>query len=120
MNVEVVARRPSPEVVEGLLAGLPEWFGIPEAAQQYVADAESLPALVAINDAGQPVGVLVHRRHFPESIEIHVMAVARSCHRQGVGRALVDASRRARLRGRRPPDERQDAGSEVVRKFVEV
>ena len=64
--------------MERLLAGLPEWFGIPEAAQEYVADARSLPALLAINDARQPVGVLVHRRHFPESIEIHVMAVARS------------------------------------------
>jgi GNAT superfamily N-acetyltransferase len=78
-------------VARSWLAGLPEWFGIPEAAQQYVADAASLSALVAISATGQPVGVLVHRRHFPESIEVHVMAVARSYHRQGVGRALVDA-----------------------------
>ena len=91
MKFEVAARGPSPEIAELLLTGLPDWFGIPEATQAYVDEARSLPALVACDDAGEPVGVLVHRRHFPESIEIHVMAVARSWHRRGVGRALVDA-----------------------------
>lgn len=91
MTFEVAARESSPEVVERLLADLPEWFGIPEAVQGYVADARTLPALLAINDAGEPIGVLVHRRHFKESVEIHVMAVARRWHRRGVGRALVDA-----------------------------
>ncbi|HTU30085.1 MAG TPA: GNAT family N-acetyltransferase [Solirubrobacteraceae bacterium] len=91
MKFDVAARESSAEIVERLLTGLPEWFEIPEAVHQYVADAASLPALVAFDQAGEPVGVLVHRRHFLESVEIHVMAVARSWHRQGVGRALVDA-----------------------------
>jgi GNAT superfamily N-acetyltransferase len=82
---------PIPEIVESLLTGLPEWFGLPEAVAGYVADARTLPALLASGDAGRPVGALVHRRHFPESVEIHVMAVERDHHRKGIGRALVDA-----------------------------
>ncbi len=38
MPVQVV-RRADPPAVAGLLASVPEWFGIPEANAQYVADA---------------------------------------------------------------------------------
>lgn len=90
MKLEIVTGGPSPAVVKSLLTGLPEWFGIPEAVDQYVADSATLPTVLATDDANEPVGVLVHRRHFPESVEIHVMAVARGRHRQGIGRALID------------------------------
>lgn len=42
----------------------------------------------------QPVGVLLAARHFPGAAEIHLMAVTRSLHRRGVGRALVEALER--------------------------
>lgn len=77
-------------ITEQLLGRLPAWFGIPEANADYVASATRLPGLVAY--AGQEVvGVLLHRLHFAESAEIHLMAVAPSWHRKGVGRALVAA-----------------------------
>jgi len=90
MNVAIAASRPRPDVVRSLLDDLPEWFGIPEAVDQYVADSATMPTLLATDEAGEPVGVLVHRQHFPESVEIYVMAVARRRHRQGIGGALVD------------------------------
>jgi GNAT superfamily N-acetyltransferase len=91
MTLQITASDPRPEIVERLLLGLPEWFGIPESVEEYVADARRLPTLLATEGDGEPVGILVHRRHFPESAEIHVMAVTRGRHRQGVGSALVDA-----------------------------
>ncbi|GAA1588196.1 MULTISPECIES: GNAT family N-acetyltransferase [Kribbella] len=74
---------------EALLAQLPAWFGIAEANAEYVNAARTLNGLVArVGD--EPVGVLLHRRHFPEAAEIHLMAVGPDHHREGVGRALVN------------------------------
>lgn len=71
-----------------LLTQLPAWFGVPEANDAYVNSARHLPTLVA--QAGeQTVGVLLHRRHFPEAAEIHLMAIAPEWHRQGIGTAMI-------------------------------
>jgi GNAT superfamily N-acetyltransferase len=91
---QVTSRTQDPATVERLLAALPSWFGIESSNRGYVADASELPTYLA-RPAGspdaQPAGVLLARRHFPESAEIHLLAVAPELHRQGVGRALVAA-----------------------------
>lgn len=77
-------------VTKRLLDQLPAWFGIPESNAEYVRSATELPGLIAATN-DEPIGVLLHRRHFPQAAEIHLMAVAPHWHRRGVGRALVDA-----------------------------
>jgi GNAT superfamily N-acetyltransferase len=77
-------------ITDRLLGLLPAWFGIPEANAEYVASATELPGFVARTDT-EPIGVLLCRRHFPSSAEIHLMAVDPSWHRRGVGGALVAA-----------------------------
>ncbi|WP_151081454.1 GNAT family N-acetyltransferase [Nocardioides cynanchi] len=92
MSVSVV-RRTDPEAVGAILASLPEWFGIPEANASYVADAGRLPSYLAV-DADDPddvVGVALLAEHFPGSRELHLLAVRRDRHREGIGRALVGA-----------------------------
>lgn len=83
-----------PATVERLLAALPTWFGIEASNLAYIGDAHELPTYLA-RPAGSPgappAGVLLSRRHFPESAEIHLLAVAPELHRRGVGRALVGA-----------------------------
>jgi N-acetylglutamate synthase-like GNAT family acetyltransferase len=44
---------------------------------------------VAIAD-GEVAGFLTLKHHFPTASEIHVLAVERSMHRRGIGRALVE------------------------------
>lgn len=93
----------APDVVDALLRTVPEWFGIEESNAGYVEAARHLPTylarprfpdrLAAGADAS-PVGVLLVSRHFPGAAEIHLMVVARSQHRRGVGRALVGAVER--------------------------
>jgi GNAT superfamily N-acetyltransferase len=85
-----VVRRADPAAVAGILASVPEWFGIPEANAQYVADAARLPSYLAV-DGDEVVGVALLAEHFPESRELHLLAVRRDRHRQGIGRLLVEA-----------------------------
>lgn len=87
----------APEVVDRLLRSLPEWFGIESSILDYVESARELPAYLARragSDSRAPVGVLLGARHFPGAAEIHLMAVDRSLHRGGCGRALVEAFER--------------------------
>lgn len=89
----------APEAVDRLLRLLPDWFGIESANAGYVMKARELPTYLAWPARGpaveaqepRPVGVLLAARHFPESAEIYLMAVAPAMHRQGIGRALVEA-----------------------------
>jgi GNAT superfamily N-acetyltransferase len=84
-----------PAAVERLLRGLPEWFGIEPAIVDYVEAAGRLPTLLAYETRGEAVGALLLERHFRTAAEIHLMAVARTWHRRGVGRALVEAAEAA-------------------------
>jgi GNAT superfamily N-acetyltransferase len=80
-----------PQLVDALLRSLPEWFGIESSIVEYVAAAEHLPTYLVRQVTGEPAGVLLAARHFPGAAEIYLMAVARSAHRTGVGRALIEA-----------------------------
>ncbi len=95
----VTSGEQAPATVDRLLRSLPQWFGIDSAIAEYVVKAHELPTYLAWPAAGsavpdrepQPVGVLLAVRHFPESAEIHLMAVEPAMHRRGIGRALVEA-----------------------------
>jgi GNAT superfamily N-acetyltransferase len=90
--MRVTNDRRDPAAIEALLRDLPAWFGIESSLRQYVEDAARLPTYLAyLDDEERPVGCLLTRRHFPAAAEIHLMAVARLQHRNGVGRALVRA-----------------------------
>jgi ribosomal protein S18 acetylase RimI-like enzyme len=73
---------------EDILRDLPEWFGFETALLQYVEDMQRLPGLVA-DDDGEVLGFVVLHDHNEDTSELHVFAVRRDCHRQGIGRALL-------------------------------
>jgi Acetyltransferase (GNAT) family. len=75
-------------IAESVLRALPEWFGIEEATRKYVDDAATLPTFAAEPDAG----FLCVKQHMPTAAEVYVMGVVRGRHRQGIGRALVEAA----------------------------
>ena len=84
-----------------LIAALPDWFGIPESNAAYLRDLSRLPSWLAVQ-SGRAVGAITLAQHFPESFEIHFIAVHPSCHRQGIGRLLVaQVEGEARQRGGR-------------------
>lgn len=89
MPIEVV-RRHDPDAAREILASLPEWFGIPEATTSYVEDAGRVPSYLAV-DGDEVVGLALLNEHFPQSRELHLIAVRRDRHREGIGRLLLDA-----------------------------
>ncbi|RIJ60173.1 GNAT family N-acetyltransferase [Clavibacter phaseoli] len=90
MPIEVTSRRSGPDV-RRILEALPDWFGDPAAIDAYVAASESdgYDGLLAVEGA-TVIGVALLRRHFPESAELHLIAVAPDARGRGVGRLLVE------------------------------
>jgi ribosomal protein S18 acetylase RimI-like enzyme len=73
-----------------ILGALPDWFGIPQANQHYIAYVATHPTYVALEN-NKPIGFLTPKQHYPQSAEIYVMAVLPAYHRQGIGRKLITA-----------------------------
>ncbi|MDH3642704.1 MAG: GNAT family N-acetyltransferase [Gammaproteobacteria bacterium] len=71
-----------------LLNELPEWFGIAEANAAYIDVLGTIPTAVALRK-GQLLGFVALEQHNSRSVEIHVLAVNREYHNQGVGSALI-------------------------------
>jgi GNAT superfamily N-acetyltransferase len=81
------------EVCEPILRSLPAWFGIEEAIVQYMADIDHLPTFL-VHEAGEVIGFLTIKQHYPTSAEVLVMGIRQNAHRQGMGRALMHQAQR--------------------------
>ena len=82
-----------------ILEALPEWFGIPEARENYIRESADEIMLVS-SEGGEPDGFLCLKETGRGTLELAVMGVLKEYHRQGVGTALVQAAKRiARERG---------------------
>lgn len=78
-----------PDHVRRILAGLPQWFGLPESNEEYVEKATTLTNVVA-RDGDEVVGICLLVRHNPQSAEIDLIAVPEERHRQGIGRRILE------------------------------
>ena len=88
---EVIART--------ILESLPDWFGIPEATEEYIADSKGRPFFCAYAD-DTPIGFLYLKETGRHTVELAVMGVLKEFHRQGVGRKLfMEAKNEAKRLG---------------------
>ena len=76
-----------------ILEALPEWFGIPEAREEYVSESAGKLFFAAM-DGETPVGFLCLKETGRDTVELYVMGVLKARHRTGAGRALVEAAKR--------------------------
>lgn len=72
-----------------VLEALPEWFGIPEAREQYIRESADEIVLASVED-DQPNGFLCLKETGKDTVELAVMGVLRECHRKGIGRELFE------------------------------
>lgn len=92
-------RQQKQRVARAILEALPEWFGIPEAREDYIRESADEIMLVS-SEGGEPDGFLCLKETGRDTLELAVMGVLKEYHRQGVGTALVQAAKRiARERG---------------------
>lgn len=87
--IDPIPVRGAGAVCREILDTVPDWFGIPEANDAYVAFADAHDTWVAYSARREAIGLISGQQHFPETAEIEMMAVRPEWHRRGVGRALV-------------------------------
>ncbi len=79
-------------IARTILESLPEWFGIPEATEEYIADSKGRPFFCAYQDE-KPVGFLYLKETGKHTVELAVMGVLQEYHRTGIGKALFCAAK---------------------------
>ena len=76
-----------------ILEALPEWFGIPEAREDYIRESAG-QIMLASSEDGETKGFLCLKETGKDTLEIAVMGVRKEYHRQGIGAALMQAAKR--------------------------
>lgn len=74
-------------IARSLLEALQEWFGLPDAREEYIEESQGKPFFCA-EENGQPVGFLYLKETGTDTVELAVMGVLKEYHRKGIGRAL--------------------------------
>lgn len=73
---------------EGVLRTLPMWFGIEDSLLMYARDSARMPTF-AVEEGSQVVAFLTLMQHFPQSWEVHCMAVRADLRGRGHGSSLM-------------------------------
>lgn len=95
MNIEEIHQnQEKSRITRMILESLPDWFGIPQAREEYIADSKDRLFFCAF-DGKTPVGFLYLKETGRHTVELAVMGVLREYHRMGIGRTLFEAARRA-------------------------
>lgn len=95
--VHVVNERETKQrIARVILESLPEWFGIPEARENYISEsADAIMVASWIQDC--PTGFLCLKETGKDTVELEVMGVRKAYHRQGIGRSLFEAAKRVAM-----------------------
>ena len=100
MQIKIIVSDADKEIIaRTILESLPDWFGIPEATEEYIADSKGRPFFCAYAD-DTPIGFLYLKETGRHTVELAVMGVLKEYHRQGVGRILfAEAKNKAKRLG---------------------
>lgn len=92
MVKQVLDKEDKMQISRRILEALPDWFGIPEAREEYIKNSAEQLFFVA-NEEDCPIGFLCLKETGRETVELSVMGVLRQFHRRGVGRELFEAAK---------------------------
>ena len=93
MKIEIIDNQQQKKaIVRTILEALPDWFGVPESREQYIA-ASADEILVAAMENDRPLGFLCLKETGKATVELAVMGVLQPYHRQGIGRQIFQKAR---------------------------
>ncbi len=81
------------KVARCILEALPDWFGIPEAREAYIAESINQIFFCAYAE-DRPVGFVYLKETGKDTVELYVMGVLKEFHRKGIGRELVNRAKK--------------------------
>ena len=88
MQIKIIVSDADKKIIaRTILESLPDWFGIPEATEEYIADSKDRPFFCAYTE-DTPIGFLYLKETGRHTVELAVMGVLKEYHRQGIGRKL--------------------------------
>nr|WP_173752183.1 GNAT family N-acetyltransferase [Blautia caecimuris] len=75
-----------------ILEALPDWFGIPEAREEYIVNSVNQQLFAAVKEE-KTIGFLCLKQTGKDTVEVSVMGVLKEFHRHGIGRKLFMKAR---------------------------
>lgn len=90
--IEVSSADEKRQIARSILEALPEWFGIPEAREEYIRESANLDFIAAYN-GDRSIAFITTRETGRDTLELYVMGVLEEYHRQGVGRELLERAK---------------------------
>lgn len=89
---EITDSQEKTDLAREILEALPDWFGIPEAREEYIQNSAQELFFAAV-EGENPVGFLTLKRTGEATAELAVMGVRKEYHRRGIGRTLFEAAK---------------------------
>ncbi len=90
---QIEDKQEKPQIVRYILEALPEWFEIESSREAYIADSVEQPVFAAYND-NEPIGFLCLKETGAATVELTVMGILKTYHRQGIGKLLFEAAKK--------------------------
>ena len=95
MNITKITNNTEKQTItRTILEALPDWFGIPEAREEYIEESRDNIFFCAYNE-DKPVGFLYIKETGKDTAELAVMGVLKEYQRHGIGRALFEHAKAA-------------------------
>lgn len=91
--VQLTNEKEKQKVTQIILEALPEWFGIPEAREEYIKECTDKLFFCAY-DEDRPVGFLYLKETGNATIELYAMGILKEFHRHGIGRDLFQNAKK--------------------------
>ena len=92
MIQQVFDKEEKKRITRQILEALPDWFGIPEAREDYIKNSVEQLFFAAIKQ-DRAVGFIYLKETGKETVELYVMGVLKEYHRRGIGRELFEAAK---------------------------
>ena len=81
-------------ITRNILEELSEWFGIPEAREEYIRDSAGKVFFCAMENE-KDLGFLYLKETGKDTVELAVMGVLEEYHRKGIGKELFNRAKKA-------------------------